>query len=409
MHINYPFEKGAYYLVACSYGPDSMALLHSLMQQLQKIVVCHVNYHKRDISNFEEESLKKFCEESDLKFEKIDAPKKAEGNFQSWARELRYDFFAEIYQKYDAKGLFVAHQQDDLIETYLIQKQRRSRVKHYGIEPISHMKNMIIVRPFLAYSKQDLLEYCHENHVPFSIDASNFENRYLRNRIRHEVVDKLTEIERYQILKEIEEKNALLLEKNQVIRTQFEGCRELSIPDLLRLSPDEFNSAIIQFVAQTNKHIALSEKQLQEIRKICMANTPNIDIPLKIGLRLLKEYDALVISDVLRAEPYSFTLEKPGALTTEFFEVDFSDGAEERNIKTEDYPLTIRTFAPKDCYRVGDYETEVRRLYIDWKMPMRIRLSWPVVVNKDGIIIYIPRYRKKFAETNKSKFIIKVV
>ncbi|MFA5481395.1 MAG: hypothetical protein WC282_03335, partial [Bacilli bacterium] len=68
-----------------------------------------------------------------------------------------------------------------------------------------------------------------------------------------------------------------------------------------------------------------------------------------------------------------------------------------------------RTFAPKDRYRVGDYETEVRRLYIDWKMPMRIRLSWPVVVNKDGIIIYIPRYRKKFAETNKSKFIIKVV
>ena len=196
MQITYPIKKDAKYLVACSFGPDSMALLHLLMMMTKNIVVCHVNYHKRDISNYEEEALRTYCDAAGLIFEKADAPKSAVGNFQSWARELRYAFFAKMYRKHAAEALFVAHQQDDLIETYLIQKSRKSRVEYYGIEPVAVMKDMTIVRPLLSFSKQDLLDYCHENRVPFSIDVSNFETKYLRNRFRHQVVNKMTEIER---------------------------------------------------------------------------------------------------------------------------------------------------------------------------------------------------------------------
>jgi tRNA(Ile)-lysidine synthase len=139
-----------------------------------------------------------------------------------------------MYEKHRAKALFVAHQQDDLIETYLIQKQRNSRVNYYGIEPVIHMKNMTIVRPLLSFSKQDLLDYCHENKVPFSVDMSNFETKYLRNKIRLEVVAKLTEIERYQILKEINENNDMLLvQKNNIAKKVRPKKKELSIKNSL--------------------------------------------------------------------------------------------------------------------------------------------------------------------------------
>jgi|LSQX01.1.fsa_nt_gb tRNA(Ile)-lysidine synthase len=409
MKINYPIQKDATYLVACSYGPDSMALLHLLMKETTKIVVCHVNYHKRNISDFEERSLQDYCVEHGLIFERFEAPKNSRGNFQSWARELRYAFFANMYHKYDAKALFVAHQQDDLIETYLIQKQRGNRVDYYGIEPVIFMKKMTVVRPLLSYSKQDLLDYCHENLVPFSIDVSNFETKYLRNKIRLQIVAKLTEIERYQILKEIKDNNQTLTRQKQKAVKIVSNSRSLPIPKLLECNEEEFNEAIIQLVKQSEKFTPLSNSQLKEIREMCQSKKPNIDIPLGIGFSLLKEYDTLVLSEQIRTQNYEFTLEKPGTLSTEYFEIDFSHGAEDRNITENDYPLTIRNSQPKDRYLVGGNLCEIRRLFIDWKMPMRLRASWPVVINKTGTIIYVPRYRKNFVDNKKSKFIIKVV
>ena len=409
MIINYPFEKKATYLVACSYGPDSMALLHLLKQKTAKIVVCHVNYHKRDISDFEEESLRAFCLQHNLVFEKFDASKNARGNFQSWARELRYGFFAEIYEKYEAKALFVAHQQDDLIETYLIQKQRNNRVNYFGIEPVIHMKNMVIVRPLLSFSKQDLLDYCHENLVPFSIDMSNFETRYLRNKIRLQVVAKLTEIERYQILKEIHDNNDALLAQKMVIKDKVSGKKELQIKSLIQLSESEFSQAIVQLLENNKIFVPISASQFTEIRKACMSKTPNIELKLDNEISLLKEYDSLVLSKKQNTSVYSFVIQKPCKLNTDFFDLDFSNGAEDRNINSKDYPITIRTQLPKDHYEVGGNMCEVRRLFIDWKMPTRLRNSWPLVVNKDGTIIYVPRYRKDFIDDKKSKFDIKVV
>lgn len=408
MQITYPIKKDAKYLVACSFGPDSMALLHLLMMMTKNIVVCHVNYHKRDISNYEEEALRSYCDAAGLIFEKADAPKSAVGNFQSWARELRYAFFAKMYHKHSADALFVAHQQDDLIETYLIQKSRKSRVEYYGIEPVVVMKDMTIVRPLLSFSKQDLLDYCHENRVPFSIDVSNFETKYLRNRFRHQVVNKMTEIERYQILNEIADNNKALMTRKSEIAGLIHK-KELSISALLDLPIADFNEVIIQFVKQSGKHIALSERQLSEIRKICLSKNPNIDIPLSIGFVLAKEYDVLVLNEQSKIEPYSFTLTSPGVLETPYFVVDFQDGAEDRNIKSSDYPLTIRSFIPDDCYVVDGNVCEVRRLFIDWKMPMRLRSIWPIVTDKSGTIIYIPRFRKNFIESKKSKFVVKVV
>jgi len=313
-----------------------------------------------------------------------------------------------MYEKHEASALFVAHQQDDLIETYLIQKQRNSRVNYYGIEPVILMKNMTIVRPLLSFSKQDLLDYCHENRVPFSIDVSNFETKYLRNKIRLQVVARLTEIERYQILKEINENNDMLLAQKSEVAKKVQAKKELSIKSLLELSEKDFARAIDQLLKNRRKFVPISSAQIAEIKKACQSQTPNIEIKLSNEISLFKEYDVLSLSGANQAS-YSFTLEKPGSLETDYFSLDFSHGAEDRNVHDEDYPLTIRTYKPGDKYEVGGHLCAVRRLFIDWKMPTRLRATWPLVVNKGGTIIYVPRYRRDFTGDKKTKFEIKVV
>ena len=93
-------ENSKKYVVACSFGPDSMALLFSAIKQNLNVVVAHVNYRKRDISQFEQDELTKYCKENDIKIYILDLKgKKSEGNFQDWARKTRYEFFKEIVDK----------------------------------------------------------------------------------------------------------------------------------------------------------------------------------------------------------------------------------------------------------------------------------------------------------------------
>ena len=88
-----------------------------------------------------------------------------------------------------------------------MQKQRGNIVDFYGISAKSRNFEMSIVRPLLKYKKKDLLKYCIENHVPFAIDKTNLENKFLRNQIRHDTVEKLTNKERRDYLKTIKNEN----------------------------------------------------------------------------------------------------------------------------------------------------------------------------------------------------------
>ncbi len=407
--FNYPIDKDATYLLACSYGPDSMALFDMLLKADAKIVCCHINYHKRgEASDFEENSLRKYCEEHNVIFECLDARTlKEEGNFQEWARDVRYMFFSQMYVKYNAKGLFVAHQQDDMIETYILQR-RRGRVSEYGMKEESYNRGMKVIRPLLKYKKGELAFYDRENKVPFSIDASNFEDKYTRNQIRHEIISKMSETDRELYIDQIKRDNNELAEIKRELLHKVDIEDTLDIRALIALDNLEFREAVIHFVELSGKHADISQGQLDEIRKMCLSKKPNLVMKLADGLYLVREYDILVTVDSLDTEAYSYTMEKPGKLDTPYFEIDFTNGAEDRKIYESSYPLTIRNAIEGDMYNVGSHNCSVRRVYIDWKMPLRLRKSWPVVIDKTGTIIYIPRYRKTFVDNHPSKFLIKI-
>ena len=145
---------------------------------------------------------------------------------------------------------------------------------------------------------------------------------------------------------------------------------------------------------------------MNEIIKIIRSKKPNVVLQYK-DYAFIKEYDYVTFANYDEECSYSYTLEEPGKLDTPYFYLDFSNGASDRNVKDDDYPLTIRNADKKDKVKIKDYYKEARRLFIDWKMPMSLRNRWPVIVNKNGEVIYIPRYQRDFEVGKNLNFYVK--
>lgn len=387
------------YVIACSFGPDSMALLGMALEDKLDVVVAHVNYHKRDISNYEESSLKEFCKANKIVCEVFDTTDlKHEGNFQDWARKIRYDFFKKVVEKYDCDSVLVAHQQDDFLETYLMQKKRGNFVKNPGIAKITTINNVKIVRPLLNYSKQDLLEYCQKNKIPFSIDSSNLTDQYERNKIRHSIVEKMSGKEREELLKEIAEKKT----QNHEPKTRW-GSKEF-----LNLDSETIMRSVSEFVEPRIGHHDISKKFIEEIQSAFKSRKSNIVIKLWGDLVIAKEYGCVCLLDMVPVT-YKYILDKNDYIDDKLFNIDFRYCEKDRNVSDEDFPITIKPIDKSDKYLIGSSMCEVRRLFIDWKVPKHLRTCWPGIYNKEGKLIYIPRYRENFVDNHPSKFLIKFV
>lgn len=410
MMFNYDFDREATYLLACSFGPDSMALFDMLEKAGVHFVCCFINYHKRGQDSIDEENnLRDYCQKHNVIFEMLDSRTiKQEGNFQEWAREVRYMFFTQMYVKYNAKGLFVAHHQDDMIETYIMQKQRNAVVKEYGMKEVSKVRRMTVIRPLLHYTKKELEYYDKENLVPYSIDKSNLGDEYERNRIRHEIIEKLSAVDRERYLREISRDNNELDEFEEQLDAKIEIQDQLDIREIIALSKREFAEVIRRFVNSTGIHVDISQGQIDEIRKLCLSPKPNLTFKFTEELYLLKEYDILIMANKVGEDDYLYVIPEPCSFSCKEFDLDFSMGADDRNVLPSSYPLIIRNAYDDDAYKVGSNIVSINRLFIDWKMPMRLRKSWPIIQDRKGNIIYIPRYRKNFVDNHKSKFVIKL-
>jgi len=107
------------------------------------------------------------------------------------ARELRYDFFEELIEKYNYDYLVLAHQANDVIETFFINILRGATL--FGLSSIPQ-KRSLILRPLWYVSRKDIENYADAQNIPFRIDKTNDELIFLRNRIRHELLPLINNI-----------------------------------------------------------------------------------------------------------------------------------------------------------------------------------------------------------------------
>ena len=396
-------EKNKKYLLACSFGPDSMALFDMLLKEGYRFAVAHVNYHLRAEADDEEIDLRNYCLTHGVGiYVKSVRENLGDNNLEAKCRDIRYNFFIDVVKQNGFDALLVAHQEDDLIETYLMQKKRKNLVNYFGIKEISYFTDVEIIRPLLKYRKKELLIYCRMFGVPYAIDKTNLEDHFLRNQLRHQVVELMTPEERKEILKEIDTEN----EKLAAVFDKISKIQSNKIEDYNRLNDTEFLYAIVSLGRKIKNDFTISKEQGAELRKVLLSDKPNVSLAVD-ELCFVKEYDSFSIKEDSPACDYEYELKEPGKLDTPYFSLDFTQNQSRRNVSPDDYPLTIRNARPNDAFRIKDYEKELRRLFIDWKMPVSLRNRWPVIINKDGVIVYVPRYQKDFLAAKDENFIVK--
>ena len=402
IHLNLDKEKR--YLLACSFGPDSMALFHLLVKNKYNFACAIVNYHLRDESDSEVINLKKYAAKYNIEVYSFDVKEKITKNVEATCREIRYKFFKEVCTQFHFDALLVAHHQDDLIETYLMQKERQNNPIFFGISKETKIYGVTVIRPVINLKKSDLLKICEENDVPYSIDKTNFDISIMRNRIRHNVVSKMLDREREEIIKEIDSEN----EKLSQMFSNLNINKLCEVNYVLSLDFTTQCYALNYLVKNINPTFSLSKKNVGQIIKILRSNKPNGQFVVYKGLYLFKEYDLFEFGvNKVEQKEFKYTVLCPCILSTPYFYLNFKQDTTDRNVDFDDYPLTIRNVKKKDFIMINGYKAEAQRLLIDWKVPFRKRMYWPVILNKNGEVIYIPRYRKDFQMSEKLSFYVK--
>lgn len=178
------------FIVAVSGGGDSLCLLDVLYLLSQKydftLHVAHVNYALRGHdADLDETLVRERAKSYDLSFSVLHPKKISSSNLEEHLRDIRYRFFEKVRQQKKATLIAVAHHQDDQAETLLLRLIRGS-----GMQGLSSMrpKNNFIVRPLIDMSRDDILRYLHECHISYRTDQSNGDKKFLRNKIRHELI-----------------------------------------------------------------------------------------------------------------------------------------------------------------------------------------------------------------------------
>ena len=290
-------EDGDRVVVGVSGGPDSISLLN-ILNNFQKnkilkfeIIVAHVNHQIRKEANDDEEYVRVYCEENEIKFyaKRIDVIKYANNNkigLEEAGRILRYEFFDEVLQKENANKIAIAHNKNDKAETIIMNILRGSGISGLkGIEPIRNNK---YIRPIIECERSEIEKYAKENKLNPRIDKTNFENDCTRNKIRNIVLPYIREQFNPNIVETMNRLSNLANETDEYIQKQvLETFKEIKIEEKTKnivLDLKKFNSKDILIrkrllIYTISKVLGNSQNiemvNIEDVIKMCEKNIGN--------------------------------------------------------------------------------------------------------------------------------------
>lgn len=397
-------NKNKKYLLGCSFGPDSMALYHLLIENDIDFDVALVNYHIRFEANDEEIELIKFSKKYNKKlFVKQVYYEESDGNLEGWCRKERYNFFESLSKKYKYEGVLIAHNEDDLIETYLLQKERNNYVKYYGLPFLTIKNNIKYFRPLIKYPKQELMDYCLKNKIPFSYDLSNNNLEFRRNYLRNKIVKNLENKERTKLLKEIKEKNIIKAKEIKYL-SKFIKNSKIDIKSIKSLSKEEFINLFYLYIINNFKFLKDISKSFIEDIYLKTYLSKNIKVKIvNTEYYVFIEYGYLKI-DKIYNNKYMYVLTKKGNKYFQF--IRYSEIFNE--IFKNNKEVIIQNVNKNDVYRRNNYSKKISRMFIDMKLPSSLRKIWPGIYSLTGELLYVPKYQEKVTYTNKSILIFDI-
>lgn len=194
---NFPFLENKKLFLATSGGLDSIVMAHLFKQLDYTIALAHCNFQLRGMESFGDQNfVQDFAESNNIpvfitQFDTEAFAKDYKLSTQVAARDLRYNWFYELLETEKFDYILTAHHADDNIETFLINLSRGTGLEGLVGIPTQNDK---IIRPLLIFSREEIANYAHENKIDWREDSSNASDKYLRNKIRHDLVPLLKEL-----------------------------------------------------------------------------------------------------------------------------------------------------------------------------------------------------------------------
>jgi len=423
-------------VVGVSGGPDSLALLYYLLRVREKsnlfLVVAHVDHMFRGEESFLESMfVKDFCRENGIPFEmtQVNVTKIMEETGKSSqiaAREVRYDFYHEIMERYQAPYLALGHHGDDQMETMLMRLTRGSSGKARAGIPFSRpFYNGLIFRPFLCLTKDELQHYCDKHHLDPRIDPSNAKSIYSRNRFRKQVLPFLKgenshvheHFQRFS--EELQDDEEFLLELtaerlNTVLTKREEDKITIDIKPFLTM-PLPLQRRGIQLILNylyKEKPASLSAIHIDQVFSLIHHYEPSRTLDLPNGLKVIRSYYQLSFQyEQIKAEPYYFEINKSGtirlpnggSIIIEYLtrkSPDVSRNSAIFNAASLRLPLIVRSRKKGDRMTIKGLKgsKKIKDIFIDQKIPRHDRDLWPVITDAEGVIIWLPNLKRSSFE-----------
>lgn len=270
------FKTNDKILLAVSGGIDSVVMSELFHRAGYAFGIAHCNFGLRGMESDADETFveklagkykvpfyaKRFLTTKDAKEKGI--------SIQMAARELRYQWFEEIRVKEKYHSIATAHHLDDQVETFFINLLRSTGIAGFhGILP----RQGNLVRPLLFTYRESIEGFARKYKLIFREDSSNLKTKYLRNKIRHEVIPIFRELNpafpnilTETILRmretEIIFRNVIEEARKKIIRKDKNGTH-IRIEDLKKLTPVDiyafellspfgFNEAVIRDILHSH-------------------------------------------------------------------------------------------------------------------------------------------------------------
>lgn len=405
------FNPTSKVLAAVSGGMDSVLMAYLLKAAGYNFSIAHCNFQLRgDAAITDQDFCKKLAQQLGvpfftINFDTTDYATSHKISIQMAARDLRYEWFQQVKQQYGYDVVALAHHHNDTIETILLNLTRGTGIAGlHGILP----KNGDLVRPLLFLNREDIQQLIQQNKLAYVEDSSNSSVRYARNKIRHEVIPKLKELNpalektfenNLQHFREMETllelrlselKKELIIQQGNEFYLPLEAVKKLNPRRLLLfnlLQSYGFNETTIDdLIASLDKHsgrIFESSGFRLILDRENIILTPKMNHPAEITINTndhevsYNNYKVTLLHDdsplIVKDNPLAVSIDTDLLI----------------------YPLTIRAWQQSDYFYPLGMKTrkKLSDYFIDQKIPVHQKTQVPLLINGNGDIIWVAGYR----------------